>query len=104
MPTEYTPCEECFYHEHLSISHEWNQLYFQDQQKAELLAQKNLPYHQCTNIVFEANKSECKQCTSCQKKNKVTLLCKKHTERAIKNGKYYDGKGIKCDGCCWWDV
>jgi hypothetical protein len=109
MPTKYTPCEECNHLDWFDINHPSNYHLKQDIKKTNIIYESlRIPYDYCRFIIYHSNKLSCKMCTHCIKINRITLLCKKHTERGKKYHEHYygdgDGEGIKCDQCCWLDI
>tara|TARA_B100001248_G_C27305392_1_gene419183 strand:+ start:408 stop:722 length:315 start_codon:yes stop_codon:yes gene_type:complete len=101
MPTKYTKCDECNYHDYLPVDHIMNKNYLEDLKLAEIL-KNNLPDELVIKIL---NLRKLQACNYCQKWTfkKNSLLCQKHYNRACHNSKQFRGDINKamCSDCCW---
>lgn len=101
MPTLYTTCDECNYHDYLPIDHFMNKNYLKDLKLAEIL-RKHVPKEIVIKILKLRKLKTCNYCKCCVNK-KTSFLCNDHYKRACNNSKKYRGDETKamCSDCCW---
>lgn len=97
MPTIYTKCSECNYHNVFNINHKFNKNHKGNLEKSFILKSLGLPNELCIKIINDSY--EYNNCTYCKR-----ILCKEHTDRSIQNAKYYHVNGKICESCCWFEI
>jgi hypothetical protein len=91
MPTIFSKCEECLYHNYLPMEHTHNKSYKRDYDKMELLKEYGLSTEIAIKIIeMTYSYHNCDYCTN--------SLCTKHKERGIWHGGSWPY--IKCEQCC----
>ena len=95
MPTIFSKCQECNYHNYLPLEHNYNKIYKKNLEKMELLKEYGFPTEVAIKIIEMTHTYHiCDYCSN--------ILCNIHKTRALRRGDVWPY--IKCDQCYWNEI